>query len=230
MHELSVVAALIELCEENARANGAAKISEIHAKMGVLSGIDRAQFERCFEAFRQGTMCENAALFIESENLRGRCECGFEGEILGLNFDLNSGLNHDLNSSLNCDLNSSSNSGGDLNLNANLDSNSQNLNENLALNSSSNLSQNLKLNAQNFNSNLDLNFNSHLNSNSNSALNSNLNLNSNSSLNFDSNLNSNFSSNLALNSNLDFHCPKCGSNELKITAGEDFYLMRLVME
>lgn len=139
MHELSVVAALIELCEENARANGAAKISEIHAKMGVLSGIDRAQFERCFEAFRQGTMCENAALFIESENLRGRCECGFEGEILV---------------------------------------------------------DNLNLNAHNFGSN--------------SALNS--------------------SSNLALNSNLDFHCPKCGSNELKITAGEDFYLMRLVME
>lgn len=149
MHELSVVAALIELCEENARANGAAKISEIHAKMGVLSGIDRAQFERCFEAFRQGTMCENAALFIESENLRGRCECGFEGEILG---------------------------------------------------------DNLNLNAQNFGSNLDLNFNSHLNSNSNS------------------------SSNLSLNSSLDFHCPKCGSNELKITAGEDFYLMRLIME
>lgn len=199
MHELSVVAALIELCEENARANGAAKISEIHAKMGVLSGIDRAQFERCFEAFRQGTMCENAALFIESENLRGRCECGFEGEILGLNFDLNSslnsGLNHDSNSNLNCGLDSSSNLGGDLNLNANLDSNSQNSNENLALNSqnsalnsSSNLSQNLKLNAQNF------------------------------------------GSNLALNSSLDFHCPKCGSNELKITAGEDFYLMRLVME
>lgn len=188
MHELSVVAALIELCEENARANGAAKISEIHAKMGVLSGIDRAQFERCFEAFRQGTMCENAALFIESENLRGRCECGFEGEILGLNFDLNlslnSGLNHDSNSNLNCGLDSSSNLGVDLNLNTNLDLNFQNS----ALNSGSNLSTNLNLNAQNF------------------------------------------GSNLALNSSLDFHCPKCGSNELKIIAGEDFYLMRLVME
>ena len=41
MHELSVVAALIELCEDNARAQNAAQISEIHTKIGRASCRER---------------------------------------------------------------------------------------------------------------------------------------------------------------------------------------------
>lgn len=171
MHELSIVASLIELCEENA---GDFKISEIYTKMGVLSGIDRSQFERCFEAFKSGTKCENATLFIENEALRGICECGFEGEI----FDLNAKNLHFVDKNL--DIKS----------------------ENLALNSNKNLGISSENSALNFGENLAL-------KNENFSLN-NTNLNDFSSLNF--------------------HCPKCGSNSLKITAGEDFYLMRLVME
>ena len=86
MHELSVVAALIELCEDNAKAQKANKISEIHTKIGVLSGIDKEQFKLCFESFKQGTMCENATLFMQDESLKGECECGFNGELDGKSF------------------------------------------------------------------------------------------------------------------------------------------------
>ncbi len=86
MHELSIVASLIELCEDNAKAQKASKISEIHTKIGVLSGIDKEQFRLCFESFKQGTMCENATLFMQDEALKGECECGFNGELDGKSF------------------------------------------------------------------------------------------------------------------------------------------------
>lgn len=86
MHELSIVAALIELCEDSAREQNATKISEIHTKIGVLSGIDKEQFRLCFESFKQGTMCENATLFMQDEPLFGECACGFCGELDGRSF------------------------------------------------------------------------------------------------------------------------------------------------
>ena len=81
MHELSIVAALIELCEEQAQQQNAAQISEIYTKIGRLSGIDKAQFARCFESFKQGGICQHARLFMEDEPLFGECSCGFSGEI-----------------------------------------------------------------------------------------------------------------------------------------------------
>lgn len=81
MHELSIVASLIELCEENAKKQKANKINEIYTKMGVLSGIEKEQFILCFESFKQGTICQEARLFIEDEPLCASCECGFNGEL-----------------------------------------------------------------------------------------------------------------------------------------------------
>lgn len=86
MHELSIVASLIELCEDNARAKNATQIDEIHTKIGILSGIEKEQFALCFESFKQGTMCENATLFMQDEALMGECECGFKGQIEGRSF------------------------------------------------------------------------------------------------------------------------------------------------
>ena len=86
MHELSIVAAMIELCEDNARTNNATKISEIHTKIGVLSGIDKEQFKLCFESFKEGSLCEEARLFMQDEDLEGECECGFKGRLDGKSF------------------------------------------------------------------------------------------------------------------------------------------------
>jgi len=82
LHELSIVEALINLCEDNARANNASKIDEVYVKIGRLSGIETQLFERAFETFKQKTMCENARLFIKLAPLLARCEnCGFNGEL-----------------------------------------------------------------------------------------------------------------------------------------------------
>ena len=41
MHELSIVAALIELCEDSAREQNATKIGEIYTKIGDFRAFER---------------------------------------------------------------------------------------------------------------------------------------------------------------------------------------------
>lgn len=80
MHELSIVGALIDLCEENARKNKAKSVDEVYVHMGVLSGVEKELFSSCFETFKQGGVCKNAKLFIKVVPLHGVCkDCGFSG-------------------------------------------------------------------------------------------------------------------------------------------------------
>ena len=74
MHELSIVEALITLCEENAFKNKAESVNEIYVKIGRLSGIETELFERCFETFKENSrLCKNAKLFIENAVLEILC-------------------------------------------------------------------------------------------------------------------------------------------------------------
>lgn len=82
MHELSIVAALIDLCEENMRVNNASSVDEVHVKIGKLSGVEVDLFKSCFETFKLESPCKNAKLFVQIPPLVVRCEaCSFEGEI-----------------------------------------------------------------------------------------------------------------------------------------------------
>lgn len=60
MHEYSVVQSLLDLCEENARANNAKKVLKVTAKIGVLSGIDAHLLETAFNSFKADTICKEA--------------------------------------------------------------------------------------------------------------------------------------------------------------------------
>lgn len=78
MHELSIVEALMELCEENAVRENASVVREIYVKIGRLSGVEEGLFKRCFEGFRENSpLCKKAQLFIERAPLEISClSCG----------------------------------------------------------------------------------------------------------------------------------------------------------
>ncbi|MCE3037954.1 hydrogenase/urease nickel incorporation protein HypA [Helicobacter anatolicus] len=65
MHEYSVVASLIELCEENAKKHHAKEIKKIVVSIGVRSGMDKSLFISAFETFREESIfCKDSLLEI----------------------------------------------------------------------------------------------------------------------------------------------------------------------
>ncbi|MDR2790050.1 MAG: hydrogenase maturation nickel metallochaperone HypA [Campylobacteraceae bacterium] len=82
MHELSVVNSLIELCEKNAKANNAEKITKVEVKIGKLSGIEPHFLKLTFDTFKDKTVCENAELVMDIQNVVVKClSCGDERAI-----------------------------------------------------------------------------------------------------------------------------------------------------
>ncbi len=63
MHEYSLVAALVERVEDEARKAGAVSVERIQVQIGDLAGVERELFATAFDTFKQG-MCEKAALAI----------------------------------------------------------------------------------------------------------------------------------------------------------------------
>ena len=79
MHEYSVVQALLEQCENHAKANSATQILEVTVKIGVQSGIEVHLFETAFETFKEKTICDRAKLTIQHQPLLIYCaECDKE--------------------------------------------------------------------------------------------------------------------------------------------------------
>lgn len=74
MHELSIVNSLIELCEENAKNNNANNIKEVHVKIGRLSGVEIELFKRTFETFKEDSLCKNAKLIINLQDVIIKCK------------------------------------------------------------------------------------------------------------------------------------------------------------
>ncbi|HEY6394193.1 MAG TPA: hydrogenase maturation nickel metallochaperone HypA [Candidatus Binataceae bacterium] len=78
MHEYSVVGALIEQIEAQARARRAIAVRRVYVRIGDLSGVDRELLATAYELFRERTVCAAAALSIEPVSARwecGRCGC-----------------------------------------------------------------------------------------------------------------------------------------------------------
>ncbi len=76
MHEMSVVQALVKQCEKEAKKNGAEKILEIYLKIGILSGIEVHFLQSAYEMFKFGTICEEAILHVDIQQIVVKCkEC-----------------------------------------------------------------------------------------------------------------------------------------------------------
>jgi hydrogenase nickel incorporation protein HypA/HybF len=73
MHEFSIVQALVDRVEEEARARGATKVRLVAVRIGELSGVEAELLERAYGVYRDRTVCDGAALEIRRVEARWTC-------------------------------------------------------------------------------------------------------------------------------------------------------------
>jgi len=77
MHEFSIVSSLMIAIEEQARLHGASAVTKVVLSVGRFSGIEPDLLKLAFDTFKEGTICQNAELVIEMEDLELLCRaCG----------------------------------------------------------------------------------------------------------------------------------------------------------
>jgi len=74
MHEFSIVNSLLDMCEANAKANNASKITKVEVKIGILSGVEPHLLETAFNTFKEKTMCDSAEFVIHVQELVAKCK------------------------------------------------------------------------------------------------------------------------------------------------------------
>jgi hydrogenase nickel incorporation protein HypA/HybF len=65
MHELSIAMSLLELAAEEAARHGDSRVTQIHVKLGPLSGVAGAALLSAYELARLGSTLEEAELVIQ---------------------------------------------------------------------------------------------------------------------------------------------------------------------
>lgn len=82
MHELSIIIDLVALCEKNAKTQNAKEVEKIEIKVGRLSGVEPHYLESAYEVYKAGTICENAKLIINVQDVVVKCnDCGNEATL-----------------------------------------------------------------------------------------------------------------------------------------------------
>jgi len=79
MHELSLMATVIETIEKYAKENDARDIESLTLQVGEISSVVPEYLKSCFPIAAKGTILEAAELIIEPVPMRARClACGNE--------------------------------------------------------------------------------------------------------------------------------------------------------
>lgn len=79
MHELSIMASVLEMASDQARQAGANKLCTLTLRIGDLSGVVPEALEIAFEALSVGTMAEGGSLHLERVPARFWCQaCAHE--------------------------------------------------------------------------------------------------------------------------------------------------------
>lgn len=73
MHELSIAHSLVEIAEEAAAKAGIPRVTAVHLRLGVLSGVVRDALLFGFDVATAGTRLEGARLEIEDVPLQASC-------------------------------------------------------------------------------------------------------------------------------------------------------------
>ena len=64
MHEYSIVAALLDRVNAEARARDASRVFRLTVRIGELAGVDVDLFETAYETFRERSICDGAELVV----------------------------------------------------------------------------------------------------------------------------------------------------------------------
>lgn len=82
MHEFSIVNALLEMCEQNAKEHNMAKVTKVEIKIGKLSGVEPHLLETAFDTFKKESICSGAQLVMHLQDIIVHCQsCQKEGMI-----------------------------------------------------------------------------------------------------------------------------------------------------
>jgi hydrogenase nickel incorporation protein HypA/HybF len=77
VHEYSIVQALMERVEAEARAQRAVSVHRLSVRIGELSGVDVGLLTTAFTTFRERTICAAAELVVQRVLARWQCPaCG----------------------------------------------------------------------------------------------------------------------------------------------------------
>ncbi len=74
MHEMSIVANIVEIVEDEAIKVNAEKITEIELDIGTVSGIEIDALNFAFESIKPKTMLKNAEVKINIIKAKSKCE------------------------------------------------------------------------------------------------------------------------------------------------------------
>jgi hydrogenase nickel incorporation protein HypA/HybF len=81
MHEFSIVSSLMSLIEDYARRHNAKKVTKVVVGIGVLSGVEPDLLKIAFDTFKEKTICEEAQLVLEIEEVTLKCrDCGVQSQ------------------------------------------------------------------------------------------------------------------------------------------------------
>lgn len=79
MHEYSLVQALLQQVDRQARAHRATAVHRLHVSVGELAGVEVPLLETAYGTFRERTVCAGAELEVHPVAARWRCPaCGRE--------------------------------------------------------------------------------------------------------------------------------------------------------
>jgi hydrogenase nickel incorporation protein HypA/HybF len=77
MHEYSIVSALVERAESEARAHHARRIDRLHVRIGALSGVDPQLLMTAFTLFQSGALLRDTELVLRKVEASWKCgACG----------------------------------------------------------------------------------------------------------------------------------------------------------
>jgi hydrogenase nickel incorporation protein HypA/HybF len=77
MHEYSIVQSLVDSVAAAVGTRSDAAVHRVHVAIGELAGVDCTLLATAYEVFRDGTLCEHAALTIDRIPARWECpRCG----------------------------------------------------------------------------------------------------------------------------------------------------------
>lgn len=82
MHEVSVMASIVEAVLEELKRHDVEKVEEVNLVIGELTFLGRDQLEFAFEVVTRGTLLEGSKLVIGDEKVEVRClSCAYQGGV-----------------------------------------------------------------------------------------------------------------------------------------------------
>jgi hydrogenase nickel incorporation protein HypA/HybF len=77
MHEYSIVQALLERVDREARTHGASRVHSVRVSIGELAGVEIDLLRTAYDTIRRRTICQDATLDVQHVDARWECpRCG----------------------------------------------------------------------------------------------------------------------------------------------------------